>query len=250
MDVVINSAGIVVPKRLEETSSEEFLNTYKVNVFGARNAVLGALRVFHPAGGRIVFISSQAGQTGVYGYTSYSPSKFALSGFAQALQQELYTRNITVSLCYPPDTDTPMLAEENKLKHRITRMLTESTAMVQPEVVAQGVLNGVEAGMPFIPVGFDGWMLTQLTAGMAPAGSLISALIQIFTMGLWRLVALLYLQYFYWVIGRNDKQPAGYAGAAASGGAAAAGSSPASAGAAKSAASLTQPLVDAEHKRR
>ena len=39
--------------------------------------------------GRIVFTSSQAGQLGVFGYTAYSASKFALRGFAEALQMEV-----------------------------------------------------------------------------------------------------------------------------------------------------------------
>ena len=39
--------------------------------------------------GHIVFISSQAGQLGVFGYTAYSASKFALRGFAEALQMEV-----------------------------------------------------------------------------------------------------------------------------------------------------------------
>lgn len=39
--------------------------------------------------GRIVLLSSQAGQLGLYGYTAYSSSKFALMGFAEALQMEV-----------------------------------------------------------------------------------------------------------------------------------------------------------------
>ena len=39
--------------------------------------------------GRIVFISSQAGQIGLYGYTAYSGSKFALRGLAEALYMEV-----------------------------------------------------------------------------------------------------------------------------------------------------------------
>ncbi len=34
--------------------------------------------------GRIVFVSSQAGQIGVFGYTAYSATKFALRGLAEA----------------------------------------------------------------------------------------------------------------------------------------------------------------------
>lgn len=38
--------------------------------------------------GRVVFVSSLAGLVGLYGYTAYSGSKFALMGLAQALQME------------------------------------------------------------------------------------------------------------------------------------------------------------------
>jgi len=39
--------------------------------------------------GRIVFLSSQAGQVGLFGYTGYSAAKFALRGLAEALQMEV-----------------------------------------------------------------------------------------------------------------------------------------------------------------
>ncbi len=65
-------------------------------------------------------MSSQAGQVGLYGYTAYSPPKFALTGFAQALRMELKDlHKVAVSVCYPPDTDTPQLkvSEEAKPSH-------------------------------------------------------------------------------------------------------------------------------------
>lgn len=39
--------------------------------------------------GRIMFVSSQAGQIGLFGYTAYSPSKYALRGLAESLQMEV-----------------------------------------------------------------------------------------------------------------------------------------------------------------
>ena len=39
--------------------------------------------------GRIVLLSSQAGQLGLFGFTAYSGSKFALRGMAEALQMEV-----------------------------------------------------------------------------------------------------------------------------------------------------------------
>lgn len=82
VDAVVCSAGISQPRRFEEAPADEFLDVYKLNVVGTRNAVLAALPHMagrNPAvpaadGGRIMFVSSQAGQAGLYGYTAYSVS--------------------------------------------------------------------------------------------------------------------------------------------------------------------------------
>lgn len=47
----------------------------------------------------------------MYGYSGYSAAKFALRGMAEVLAQELCPFGIRVSLVFPPDTDTPQLAE-------------------------------------------------------------------------------------------------------------------------------------------
>lgn len=39
--------------------------------------------------GRILFVSSQAGLSGIFGFTAYSASKFALRGMAEALAMEV-----------------------------------------------------------------------------------------------------------------------------------------------------------------
>ena len=62
----------------------------ELNFLGGVNVTKAALkRMKENNKGRIVFISSQAGQVGVFGYTAYSASKFALRGFAESLQMEV-----------------------------------------------------------------------------------------------------------------------------------------------------------------
>ena len=120
---------------------------------------------------------------------------------------ELAPRRILVSVAYPPDTDTPLLAAENLQKPRITRLLSEASATVAPEVVARGIVAGMERWSPTMSVGFDGWMLSTVTAGMGPSGSLAAAAVQSLTMGLWRAVGLLYVQGFYQTVIKNtDKE--------------------------------------------
>lgn len=183
-------------------------------------------------------------------------SKFALQGFAQALQQELYSRNILVSQCFPPDTDTPLLASENLQKPHITKLLSESSATVPAATVAVSAADGLQHWRPTVPVGFDGWMLATLTAGMGPAGTLVDALVQVLTLGLWRLVALFYVQYWYrGVIARHDTVPAKAISAAGAGSGAGASAGEERGGRAKAAVgagsgSLSQPLVGEDAKRK
>ena len=71
--------------------------------------------------------------------------------------------------------------------------------------MARALVDGVQRWAPFISCGFDGWMLSTLTAGMAPAGDAGTALLQVATLGLWRLVGLIYTQFFYATILRSDR---------------------------------------------
>ena len=70
--------------------------------------------------GNIVFVSSQAGQCAVYGYTAYAATKFALRGLAECLQMEVKPYNILISISFPPDTDTPQLKEELETRVHVT----------------------------------------------------------------------------------------------------------------------------------
>lgn len=88
-----------------------------INYIGSVNVTRASLSSIKQVdNGRIVFVSSIAGQLGLYGYTAYSASKYALRGLAECLQMELYPYNIRVTLAHPPDTDTPGFEVENKVK--------------------------------------------------------------------------------------------------------------------------------------
>src|SRR3989338_1765844 len=95
--------------------------------------------------GRICLVSSGAGLMGFFGYTSYSASKFAVRGFAEALRYEVLRDNIVVSVCYPPDTETPQLESENLVKAEETKLLGGG-GLMKPVQVAQSMVNGIHAG--------------------------------------------------------------------------------------------------------
>jgi 3-dehydrosphinganine reductase len=108
VDVLINCAGISSSTAFDESSIETFEKLMRLNYLTAVYATRAVLTSMKDRNnGRIVFTSSQAGQLGLYGYTAYSASKFALRGFAEALQMEVKPYNVFITLAFPPDTDTP-----------------------------------------------------------------------------------------------------------------------------------------------
>ena len=106
-------------------------------------------------GGYIVNTSSMAGLIGVFGYTDYCASKFALVGFSEALRSELKPHGITVSVLCPPDTDTPGFATENQTKPEETRAISATAKVVSPDAVADELLRGMARERFLIIPGFD-----------------------------------------------------------------------------------------------
>ena len=129
--------------------------------------------------GAVVFIASQAGQIGLYGYTAYSTSKYALSGLAETLAMETRPHNVQVNISYPPDTDTPQLQAEVPLRDHIQTELAAFGTTFQPGDIAEGVWSGVERNQFVISHGFDGFILGTVTAGTGPAHKLWTAFVQV-----------------------------------------------------------------------
>ena len=124
IDVLINNAGFAYIAPFETSDLSEFKAMMDTNYFSGvylTQAVVPGMK--HRQSGRIVFVSSQASQVGIYGYTGYTATKCAVNGFAQVLQSEVKPFNIRVCLSYPPDTDTPGFEKENRMKPKLTKLL-------------------------------------------------------------------------------------------------------------------------------
>lgn len=156
--VLINCAGHAHPHRFEEISYEQFANTMRVNLHGCWNTVQALLPHMKQTGGYIVNTASIAGLIGVFGYTDYSASKFALVGFSEALRSELKAYNITVSVLCPPDTDTPGLEVENETKPKETRAIAAAAKVMTPDAVADALIHGMARRSFLIIPGVDGRM--------------------------------------------------------------------------------------------
>ncbi len=155
-DIVVNSAGVSHPGTFTTLKPEIFHWMMDVNYFGT----VYVLKELVPEmktrrSGHIINISSMAGFLGIYGYTAYSASKFAVSGFTDALRSELKPYNIKVSIVFPPDTQTPQLEYEEKYKPFITKQVAGSAKLMSAEAVAAEIARRVARGNYIILPGFE-----------------------------------------------------------------------------------------------
>ena len=107
VDVAVNNAGYAVIGAAEEQTDEEVhrqLRTMLLAPIQISRAVLGPMRA--QGGGRIIQISSFAGQTGYPGGTGYHAAKWGLEGFTESLSQEVAEFGIFCTIVQPGATRT------------------------------------------------------------------------------------------------------------------------------------------------
>jgi len=146
-DLVINSAGVVHPGSFLDLDIEKFRWMMDINYFGTLHTIKAVLPGMVARGsGHLVNLSSAAGFVGVYGYTAYGASKYAVRGLSDVLRAELKPEGIDVSIVFPPDTDTPQLAYENQFKPPETKALAGTAKAMSADEVASVILRGIEQG--------------------------------------------------------------------------------------------------------
>lgn len=169
LDLLVTCAGVARPGHFQDLPLEVFEQTMAINYFGTLYCLRAALPALEQQRGQIALVSSGAGLIGVYGYTAYSASKFALRGLAESLRGELKPKGIQVSILYPPDTDTPQLAAENKTKPAATKEITATAKTWSADGVAEVLLNGLQAGRFAITPGIEMGVLYRLHSVLLPA---------------------------------------------------------------------------------
>ncbi len=164
-DFLINCAGIAYPGEFTEMKPEIFAEVMQINYLGTvyltKLVVPGMVA---RRSGYVVNISSLAALIGIYGYTAYAPSKYAIRGFSRCLRSELKAYGIEVSVVLPPDTDTPQLAFEHSIIPDITRKINETGGVMSADKVAQVIMNGIRRKKFTIVPGTEGKLLYGLSS--------------------------------------------------------------------------------------
>ncbi len=161
-DILVNCAGASHPGYIQGTTLDTYREMMDLNYFGAVHMVQALLPAMLTRGsGYIVNFSSMAGFLAPFGYAAYVPSKYAVRGFSDSLRLELKPLGIDVSVVFPPDTDTPGMANENKTKPYET-LEAFSSKLVSADRVAKGVVRGMKRRQYVILPGMEATLTYRL----------------------------------------------------------------------------------------
>jgi 2-hydroxycyclohexanecarboxyl-CoA dehydrogenase len=132
IEVLVTSAAVSRFVPFEEITPEDWARTIAVNLTGTFHCIQAAIPDMVAAGwGRIVTISSAAGQTGSPRQGHYSASKGGVIALTKTVALEYAARGITANTIPPFTVDTPML-----------RAAQEAKQIAPPEVLARMVPAG------------------------------------------------------------------------------------------------------------
>ncbi|RPI79568.1 MAG: 3-oxoacyl-[acyl-carrier-protein] reductase [Desulfobacteraceae bacterium] len=140
LDVLVNNAGITRDDLLVRMSEEEWDLILRINLKSVFNCSKSVIRtMIKQRGGRIVNISSIAGQMGNAGQTNYAATKAGIIGFSKSLAREVASRNITVNAIAPGFINTEMTqALPEKAKEELTRQIPMGR-IGEPQDIAEAV---------------------------------------------------------------------------------------------------------------
>ena len=109
LDVLVNNAGIAVPKPVHDMEPADFRRVIDTNLVGTFNCCHYALPMLRQAGGAsIINISSINANISDPTLSSYAASKAAIEAFSRSLMKEEARNHIRVNVVQPGPTATEM----------------------------------------------------------------------------------------------------------------------------------------------
>lgn len=173
---LVNNAGIVNLKPLEEMSLEEFKETQDVNLTGTfigTKLAVDIMRRKNNAKGSIVNISSISGQTGTLNCGAYSASKGGVRMLSKAIALEVGAKRefIRINSVHPGVIMTPMQTERAGNDEELWEGIRKSIPLGRlgkPEDVANAVtylLSDLSDFMTGAELTVDGGMRIALSGG-------------------------------------------------------------------------------------
>ncbi|MHB1445392.1 MAG: SDR family NAD(P)-dependent oxidoreductase [Acidimicrobiales bacterium] len=139
LDVLINNAAVPKVRPIERMTFPDVEHAMRVNFFSPVRMTLAVLpRMLARGSGTIVNVASMGGRLGIQHEAAYSASKFALSGWSEAMAMDLHGTGVRVRLIQPGAIDTDIWDRPGEEK-----ALFYEGPKEPPEVVAEGILAAI-----------------------------------------------------------------------------------------------------------
>lgn len=148
IDCLVNNAGVSAHALFDDVSAADlhwYQSLMTVNLWGSVWCTHAALPHLKATRGQVVAVSSLAGLVGVPGRTAYSATKFAMTGFFEALRTELKPAGVAVTIAYPGVVATDI--RRNRLDatgQRAGRSGLKEDGAMPVDVCAGLILDGME----------------------------------------------------------------------------------------------------------
>ena len=141
IDILVNSAGITRDNILGLMTNSELSDVLETNVIGVFNILRPVIPyMVSQRRGRIINISSVAGEKGGRGQTNYAASKGAINALTKSLAVELAPKNILVNCVAPGMIETDMTESIRQKAGDMVKSKILLGRFGQPEDVAKAVL--------------------------------------------------------------------------------------------------------------
>jgi 3-oxoacyl-[acyl-carrier protein] reductase len=158
IDVLVNNAGVVSHKMIEELDLDEWrriIDTNLTSLYLVTKAVVDAI----PEGGSVINVGSAVAVRGMVGRTHYASSKAGAIGFTRALCKELGPRGIRVNLVAPGIIETDQasgLTPEGRARYSALAALARLGTADEVAGVALFLASDLSAFVSGMTINVDG----------------------------------------------------------------------------------------------
>jgi short-subunit dehydrogenase len=135
--LAVLNAGAYSPTYGERLETDNFVNMFRLNVFGTVFGLVPLVaRMRHRGFGQVVLMGSVTAYCGLPSAAAYGASKAALNNLAQSLKYDFDKLNIRIQIANPGFVDTPLTAKAR----------FNMPALMPVEKASERLVHGIENG--------------------------------------------------------------------------------------------------------